>query len=489
MMRKITQFVQAIHRILGTLLSVLFLMWFVSGLVMIYHTFPRAGQQEKMARMEYLTPDLPALDEVTARLPEGEKLRGLTLNRYLGQTVFHVRTNKGSYDLPADTLETIPAIDWNRIQQVATLWCAAPVAQVDTMRKLDQWIPFGRLAKEFPIYKFHFNDPEKHQLYISSVSGEVLQFTNQKSRFWAWLGAIPHWVYFTRLRQDASLWINTVIWLSGIGCIMCIAGIWWGIRDVRLARKRKKGITPYTKKWYKWHHVTGFVFGLFVLTFTFSGMMSLAEVPKWLSSPKSEVNVRQVFQQKTPSPQDYPLDYRQVIAAYPNTIKQLEWGSFNDYPFYTLQTGSEKPIVIDASASDIRPLDLTETYIRRSIEDVHGAQADIKINLLTAYDFYYVSRKRNLDLPVWKVSVKDVDNSCYYINPATGSYRYINNTSRWRHWMYPALHSYSIPGLANNPVLWNIVMWGTMLGGTIVSFTGVWLGIRYLIRKTKKLIR
>jgi len=33
-----------IHRVLGTLLSVLFLMWFVSGIVMIYHGFPSAGR-------------------------------------------------------------------------------------------------------------------------------------------------------------------------------------------------------------------------------------------------------------------------------------------------------------------------------------------------------------------------------------------------------------------------------------------------------------
>jgi len=180
-------------------------MWFISGLVMIYHTFPRAGQPEKLARMDFLTPDLPSLDEITSRLPEGEKIQMLTLNRHLGQTVFHIRTGKNVYDLPADSLNTLPVIDWPRVKRVAALWCDAPVARVDTLRKLDQWIPFGYLKKEFPIYKFHFNDPEKHQLYISSVSGEVLQYTDQKSRFWAWLGAIPHWVYFTWLRQDSAL--------------------------------------------------------------------------------------------------------------------------------------------------------------------------------------------------------------------------------------------------------------------------------------------
>ena len=82
-----------------------------------------------------------------------------------------------------------------------------------------------------------------------------------------------------------------------------------------------------------------------------------------------------------------------------------------------------------------------------------GRFADIK--LLDTYDTYYISRKRNLELPVWKVSIRDVDNSCYYINPRNGQYRYVNTPSRWNHWMYPALHSLNLKFLVDHPVLWN----------------------------------
>ena len=64
--------------------------------------------------------------------------------------------------------------------------------------------------------------------------------------------------------------------LPGIGCLMCLAGGYLAIRDLRWARRRGKGLTPYKKFWYKWHHLAGLLFGLFVLTFVFSGMMSLA---------------------------------------------------------------------------------------------------------------------------------------------------------------------------------------------------------------------
>lgn len=486
-MIRITKLMLTIHRILGSLLSILFLVWFLSGLVMIYHTFPRADRADKRAKMDYLrAADLPSLQTIKDRLPEGEPIKSITLNSYLGQTVFHIRTDKNSYDIPADSTETLPVIDGKRIRETASLWCTAPVEKVDTLYALDQWIPFGNLKKEFPIYKFHFADQERHQLYISSKSGEVLQYTDKDSRLWAWLGAIPHWVYFTSLRQDAELWIKVVVWLSGIGCIMCIAGIYLGVRNFRLARKRKLA-SPYKKFWYKWHHIIGTVFGLFVLTFTFSGMMSLARVQDWGLRAKLDINPAQELQKLAPSPLDYPLDYRDVIQAYPGQIRQLEWGCFGDIPFYTILADANDIVVNANSEHTVSPLKLDTEDIHSVLAQVHGTECAMDIRLLEEYDTYYISRKRKQDLPVWKVTIEDIDKSCYYINPGNGQYRYVNTPARWNHWMYPALHSLNIKILVDHPILWNIVMWGLMLGGTFVSLSGVWLGIKFLRRKIHRL--
>lgn len=244
---------------------------------------------------------------------------------------------------------------------------------------------------------------------------------------------------------------------------MCIAGIYLGIRDFRLARRRHL-ISPYKKFWYKWHHILGVLFGLFVLTFCFSGMMSLARVQDWGLKAKLDINPVQELRKMAPSPLDYPLDYRAVIQAYSGQIRQLEWSSFGDIPFYIVQTDT-KDIVVNANKSDgISLLNLRPEEIRSVLSQIHGIGTTADIKLLDAYDTYYISRKRNLELPVWKVSIQDVDNSCYYINPRNGQYRYVNTPSRWNHWMYPALHSLNLKFLVDHPVLWNIVMWGNHVG-------------------------
>lgn len=484
----ITKFMYTIHRILGTLLSVLFLVWFLSAFVMMYHGFPRASQAEKLEKLEPLLSSLPSLCAVTSRLGEGERVKSMFVNRYLGQTVFHIRTDGRTYELPTDTAEILPVVEGNRIRRIAGLWCDAPLERTDTLFRLDQWIPFGSLKKEFPIYKFHFDDAEKHQLYIGSKSGEVLQFTTRSERIWAWLGAIPHWVYFTQLRQDTALWGITVIWLSGIGCLMTIAGLWVSIDVWQRSRKGGKGFSPYRKKWYHWHYVTGIVFGLFVLTFCFSGMMSLAEVPAWISKPSLKINPTREMKKDAPELNQYRLDYRQVLTEYPGA-RQLEWSNFRSTPYYIVKRG-EGDLYIDASDSLPHPLKLSEEQVTAAVRAIHGDSSRIHTTRIDEFETYYRDMSRMYPgrslLPVWKIIVEDTDHSCYYIHPETADVRYVNTTARWKYWMYTALHRLRIQGLNSSPALRKGILWVLLLGGTACSLSGVVLGVRYIRRKCRR---
>ena len=136
-----------------------FLCWFLSAFVMMYHRFPRVSAKEKLQKQELLSASgdsLPDITSVLSRLPKGEKVRKLTLDRSLGQTIFHIRTNKGIHELHLDPSDTLLIIDNEHIRQIASLWSSSPIAYIDTLHTLDQWIPFGELKKEMPIYKIHF---------------------------------------------------------------------------------------------------------------------------------------------------------------------------------------------------------------------------------------------------------------------------------------------------------------------------------------------
>lgn len=477
--------VTSLHRILGTILSILFLVWFLSGFVMIFHGFPRVKPSDKYGYTQALPSRLPAIDSVLSILPDSVTATKLNLKSYPGQAYFSLSAQDSIIKIALGTDKEIHPFSFSDIEQYAKQWNSSQIDRVDTLYKVDQWIPFGYLKKDMPIYKFYFADTEKHQLYISSQSGEALQYTDNNSRFWAWVGAIPHWIYFTSLRQDSAAWISTVIWLSGIGSIMCLLGLVYGIYIlVKQYRKKKSLSVPYKKFVYRWHYLTGFIFGIFVFTFVFSGMMSLADVPQWMVKVHNEtLSMQSYMPYSKTKPQDYPLDYRSIVESYPNQVKSIEWSGFGDIPTYKAVIGDSLS-VFDASSSELKSLMLTEGQIIDRIKQIHTE--GISIVQLTEYDNYYIDRKRKLPLPVYKVEVNDADKSVYYVNPKTGDTRYFNNNSRAGKWMYQGLHSFNFKFLADRPWLWNIVMWVTMLGGTSVAVTGVWLSIKYLRRKIKR---
>jgi hypothetical protein len=78
-------------------------------------------------------------------------------------------------------------------------------------------------------------------------------------RFWNWLGTVPHWLYFTKLRQNAALWSNVVIYTSLVGCFLTVFGLFLGVWPLR-RRADSRWHSPY-RGWKYWHPVPGLVFG------------------------------------------------------------------------------------------------------------------------------------------------------------------------------------------------------------------------------------
>lgn len=469
------------HRVLGTFLSILFLIWFISGFVLIFHYFPRVHDKERMNRLDPLPDNLPAIADIP--LPQ-TKIQNMEMKLVSGYPQLFVTSPDSFYRIPVSKADDF--LSYNHSTAYALRWCNSDIVRIDTLYNLEQWIPFSKYRADFPIYKFYFADNKHHQLYISSRTGEAIQFTDAHNRLWAWLGAIPHWVYFTRLRQDTGLWKTAVISISGLGSFMCLSGLVIGVRALAIQYRRKKNLrSVYKKKVYKWHHLSGFIFGIFVFTYIFSGMMSLQRIPQWIVRtvrPDIKPSVDRNFMPMTAI--SYPLDYRKILDKYSGNIKSIVWSSFGNIPVYKVYANNNWTL-IDASADSVKPLEVDSAMLANRFRLVHPEDS-VQIVLLTDYDNYYIHQRRALHLPVYKVSANDADKNIYYVNPKTGDIKNYNNNTRLRKWMYQALHCFNIKFLVERPLLWNIVIWSTMTGGTVVSATGVWLGWKWLKRKWRK---
>ncbi|MDO4770976.1 MAG: PepSY domain-containing protein, partial [Porphyromonas sp.] len=269
-------------------------------------------------------------------------------------------------------------------------------------------------------------------------------------------------------------------WLSGLGAIMCFAGIIMGIYSYAIVWKRRKRFRSPYKKWdFKWHHITGFFFGFFVFMFILSGFMSLNDLPKWFMKEEDNTLSERLFKEEPLTLGEINSDYRAILAAYPGEVKGISFKKYEDHLFYGVRT-SEKELTLDIIDGVVKPLNLTKDEVEVKMSKV--LKYSYSMSLMTEYDNYYVGRSERDPLPVYRVEVEDNDKTVLYVSPETGRTRYYTARSRAERWIYPIFHTFRIKFFAEHPVLREVFLWIILLGGIIVSFTGVVLGLKYLKR-------
>jgi hypothetical protein len=131
----------------------------------------------------------------------------------------------------------------------------------------DQWTLGGDFDIDRPLKHIVLNDAAGTEIYVSSRSSNVVLATTRRERLLNYLGSIPHWVYQTELRHHNRAW-NALMWsLSLMGTIGVALGVFLGL--VRL----RADPAYHGPRW--WHHISGLIVAPFVLSWVFSGFLSM----------------------------------------------------------------------------------------------------------------------------------------------------------------------------------------------------------------------
>ena len=183
----------------------------------------------------------------------------------------------GARTVFADTGETLRPIDGPTARMLAATFIGVPESKIEFMhevRRPDQWTL--TLSRSLPLLKFRARDDAGTELYVSPRTAEVVLATTNRDRLLAWIGVIPHWLYFAPLRLNQPLWYSIVVYLAEIGVVMAVLGLVVGVDAVQAVEAVRLHATrfPYAG-WMRWHFVTGAVFGVFTLTWVFSGLLSM----------------------------------------------------------------------------------------------------------------------------------------------------------------------------------------------------------------------
>ncbi len=479
-MKNTMRFLSRVHKVLGSALGLILLIWIVSGFVLIFYKFPHA---KKKAYFE----NSPKLDSV-GFIPQG-KFKSVALVTINEKPFYRLIDLDGKKRIVGaiDGKEK-KSFNLNECRAIASHECKGEIIKIDTLTYFDRWIPWKRFGVHFPIYKFHFNDEKSSVLYLSSTSGEIVQHTTSTERINAWLGAIPHWFYFKWLRLQVKLWIGVILWISGIATVFILLGIVLGVMRTLEYRKKKNrslSLTPFRKRWYKWHHLSGLFFGLVLLTWTISGFYSLTDAPQFLAKSSKLPSFLKIWYGESIELDKFRLHTLNQLLTSGSDIKKVEWKNINNKLFVHAHTKYQSPEALTNINNKLTAKHIGKTVLRKELEKTYP-NSEISLNTITEYDNYYYSKsKRTFPLPVFKAVI---DNDMHiYINPENGLIeKQTDPNSRAGRWLYKGLHTFNIGTLQNSN--WRIVLiFVLLLGCTIMGVSGVWLFLKNtrVVRKAK----
>ena len=468
---------------------------------MMYWSFPEVTTDQRLERLPVLSPDQIKVSPAAARAALGtDAPAGQTrLTSVDNRPAYRFGGRDGNAMVYADDGSIVETVDEAMVDRAAAAWAGRPLSEAtkQTVEEVDQWTVGMRNA--LPLQKYSFADGQ--QVYLDADTAEVRQYTTTSSRIWAYLGAIPHWLYFTPLRKHQPEWFTFVVWSSLIGTITSLLGvviaIWMLSPRKRYRNAGAPTMIPY-RGWKRWHTIIGLFFGVITVTWAFSGLLSMGPFPitdkltelTVPTPPASRPNLAAAlrgrgnaalseYEEKGP---------RAAIESVRHFgVKELEFSSFAGQPIYLATNGDGETHIVPVRGPPRSSFDVEE--VMRVVRDAASANlADLRV--LQNYDAYYLDRRRQSPLPVVYAELNDPVRTRYYIDPKTARIVGNYNTRNWvSRWLYHGLHSLDFPWLYNYRPLWDIVVITLMLGGTAICVTSLLLAWRVLARKLNALVR
>ena len=508
-MRHVRKWLILSHRYLGIALGLVFVGWFASGIVMIY-----AGGMPQLSP-ELRRESLAALDMSAVRLSAAEAAERAQVDQAPRTTMLTVMGRPayrfGGRTVFADTGELLAPIDRATAQSLAARFIGVPVSDIDFLhevRQPDQWTL--TLSRALPLLKFRARDDAGTELYVSPRNAEVVLATTNRDRLLAWTGVIPHWLYFAPLRLNQPLWYSIVVYLSEAGVVMAILGLVVGI--IRFKPSKPFGFMasiPYAG-WMKWHFVTGAIFGVFTLTWAFSGLLSM-EPFEWTNATGLEIE-RDAMTGGPVEIARFPKAEASTWAALTGgrVIKEVELTRIQDEPYYEVRLGfdaqpvrrerlhqpypitgrveQDRLLVSAATMSVKRGPFSTESIVERLKAAAPGVRV-VEQTVLTEYDSYYYSRRNQTPLPVVRVKFDDPAATWAYVDPSMSQLlATVHRLNRVERWLYNGLHSLDFKFWYWSPA-WDVGVILLCLGGlassaigTVMGFGRVWRGVRNAAR-------
>jgi uncharacterized iron-regulated membrane protein len=508
--------VYLLHRWSSVGACLLMVLWLVSGVVMLFVGYPQLLPQERLQRLPALAQaaccTVPA-QQALALSPAPERVQQLVLTTVAHRLVYRVHDEAGRlWTVDALTGQTSAPVDGAQALASARALVPRAQARLEGQTQDDRWSHGGGLDAHRPLFKVQMNDAAQTLLYVSSTTGEVVLDAPRAERAWNYVGAWLHWWYFAREGSKDPVWSWLVIAVSAWATVAALTGALAGLWRWRFVGRYKSGAkTPYRAGALRWHHLTGLVFGLVLLAWVFSGLMSMN--PLGLFSPPREQARPDLMAYQQGAAGMAGLVGTDLSAAQALRLLaqqgfeavEIEWRMLAGRPYLLALDGAgatrlvvEQPMPEPAPSpqQDGAPAQASVQVLERWPEATLVAAgrrllaAELQsAEVLTAYDRYYYPRQEASmyaaaprRLPAVRLQFADVGRTLVYLDAATGELALsLDRSQRVGRWLFNLLHSWDLPPLLRWTALREAVLLAVSLGALALAATGCVLAWRRVL--------
>ena len=301
-----------------------------------------------------------------------------------------------------------------------------------------------------------------------------MQLTTARERFWNWLGAVPHWLYFTELRRHPNIWSQVLIVTSLLGCFLVGVGIYLGIRQ--LAARPAGRWSPYVGV-NLWHHVAGLTFGVFALTWVLSGLLSMNPWG-WLQGAGTQAESAAIEGAAPSSAASLAAVLENLAAAHPPAVS-LKAAPLDSAGYFIASGANGERLRLDERGE---PAPISHAELQFLARALGGAGTPGALQLMTREDSYYFSHHRQLAvLPVYRLVL--ASGTRYYLDSVSGMLiAKFDASGRAYRWLHQGLHRLDFAAVLRSRPQWDLIMLLLMSGVTLLCVTGAYLGCRRLTR-------
>jgi hypothetical protein len=472
-----------IHRWLGVVLCLFMAAWFFSGAVLMYVPFPSLSKTERFNQMDEVDASKLRLSPIEAiRIADiDQSIDKVRLVSRDGRPLYVISTSEShSIAVWADDGSNAKISNDQELHSIAERFSSFNVKSIHGPIDYDQWIVHQGFDGKRPYFRVRMDDQLGTDLYIAQSTGEVLQSTTRFQRGWNYVGAVVHWIYPTVLRRHWAAWDQVVWWLSLLAIGSVVLGIVLGFDHMIKAVRRRAGKISFYRGWMKWHHVLGIFASVFVLTWIFSGWLSMDHGRLFsMPDPTSE----QVTQFRG-LPTEQAAQVTSIFAIQQlGSFAELEIKSVGGTVLLFLASKTRRDIYSVESEHFFEGGLLPSTLISSGVRAAWPKLNIQSVENLSEQDVYRKVRQSELPRSTIRIKLDDATETWVHVDSATGKIVSVMDRSRRVYrWVYHGLHSLDFPALIKHRPLWDFVMLTLLLVGFIFSMTGAYLGFRRLKR-------